>query len=461
MPRITLDASQWFRGASTTNDLADGGFSPSSRAVNFYATPGLARPNSGATSANNQFGVSSVFGWATPPGAATTQYALSSNSSLDGEVYSLSATSIGSVSSVYGPDSGRDYAPGYSDLVYYKGSYFYSSKTDVAKDGDFDWWTATLGLTALGNTDYHLMFVYGDILYICDGRYIHSWDGSTGTYNALDLPQDFRITAATVFSDAIYVAADLFQGNTAGSRTGTARLFTWDGYSASWLSEEKIDEHVSVLHPYGGTLYLATGTHFGYFNGKAFIPLRKLEAVVLKHQITTARDVILIAQGTSILAYGNPIPGRQRFFSFPNKTTSSVDAIHALLSSGLFSGASGRTQLRFDLLGVAVTDENPPFYSNKIPLGDYARINKISIELLNAVASSEDITVEYVDSSGATVTVGSVTNASHNGLREVVFDVGNERPTFTLQTKITIGNNTNGLYRIHADYDFSEDRPSI
>jgi len=463
MPRISLDAAQWFKGVSTTNDLSDGGFSPNSKPLNLFATPGVVRPSSGVTSSSSQFSAGGVFGWATPPGAATTQYCLSSNASLDGTVFSASASSVGSVSTVYGPDTGRDYAAGYSDLVYYKGSYYWSSKTDIAKDGDFDWWTATLGLTALGSTDYHIMFVYGDILYITDGRYVHSWDGSTGTYNALDLPQDYRITAGTVFNDAIYLAADLFQDNSAGSRTGTARIFTWDGYSPSWLSEEKIDEHISVLHPYGGTLFLATGTHFGYFNGKAVIPLRLLTSVVLKHQITTVRDVILIVQGANILAYGNPIPGRQRFFSFPNQADGTIQGIHALLSTGVYSGSVGSTQIRFDLLGVGTTSADCPFEMNKVSLGEYALIKKITVELYNAVASGENIAITYTDSAGGSRTVGTISNTAHNGLREVVFDVGNELPTFTVQPKINFvsGGNTNGIRRLHIDYDFSESRPSI
>lgn len=463
MPRISLDASQWFKGASTTNELSDGGFSPNSKPINLYSVPGVARPNSGVVSASSQFLANGVFGWATPPGAATTQYGLSSNASLDGTVYSMSASSIGSVSTVYGPDTGRDYAAGYSDLIYYKGSYFYTSKTDIAKDGDFDWWTSTLGLTALGNTNYHLLFVYGDILYITDGRYVHSWDGSAGVYNALDLPQDFRITAGTVFDDSIYLAADLFQDNSAGSRTGTARIYTWDGFSPSWISEEKIDEHISVLHPYGGTLFLATGTHFGYFNGKAVVPLRLLTSVVLKHQITTVRDVILIVQGSDILAYGNPIPGRQRFFSFPCQADSTIQGIHALLSTGVFSGSLGSTQVRFDLLGTGTTAANSPFESNKINLGEYSFIKKITVQLYNAVASGEAIDVTYTDSAGGSRTVGTIMNDSHNGLREVVFDVGNELATFTVQPKIsfTQGGNTNGIRRFHVDYDFSEGRPSI
>lgn len=461
MPRITIDASQWFRGMSTTNDLTDGGFSPNSVPISLFATPGVIRPSSGYFQATSQFQSNGIFGWATPPGASTTQYGLTSNSSQDGYVVTMDANTIGSVSTVYGPDTARNYAAGYSDLVYYKGNYYWSSTTDIARNGTFNWWTGTLGLTALGATDYHLMVVFGDILYIADGRYVHSYDGTTGTYNALDLPEDYRITAMTVYNGMMYLAADIFQDNAAGSRTGTAKLFTWDGFSSSWIEEEDIKEHVSVLFPHGGTLFMCTGTHFGYFNGSAFIPLRKISSAVLKHQITVTNDVILLVQSQHILAYGNPIPGRQKFFSYPCYGQAAVQGIHALRSNGTFSASLGTTQARFDLYNTGVTFEDPPFELNKIPLGDYAYIRKFTLELLNNVASGEGLTISYTNSAGSSVSVGSVTNAIYGGLKEIVLDVENDLPTFTVQPKIVFGNNVNGLRRLHIDYEFSEDRPSI
>lgn len=469
MPRITLDASQWFKGASTSDNLNDGGFSPDERGISLFVSPGLIKPGYqeevGWTNTNVL--AQGVIAW-TPNdilAGSSSVFALSRNSSDDGQISAHSATtgSTGSSSVLYGPDSGRNYTLFNSDLIRYKDGLYYSSTSDIALDGDFDWWRVTRGMTALNTSYPHHLFVYGDVLYITDGRYLHSWDGSTSTYNVLDLPEDYAISAACVHNGLIYLAATYFYSS--DTMHGNAFIFTWDGYSPSFLEQIPVHETLTTLVPAWGVLYATSNTAFGYFNGNAFIPLYPLTTRVRKAQIAVQKDRIVIAQGTYLLVYGNPIKGRQRFFSMPFKTSlANIQSLTTFYQDYAAMGAESANSLLYIDLGATNTSGNasPKFKHNRIALGEYSRIRAVTVELDAAVSSSTSITVSYLNSNGDTVTLGTVNNANHTGQREVYLtgDAA-ERATYTVQLQLQWGvGSTDGVRRIHIDYDYAEDRPN-
>ncbi|MBK8467901.1 MAG: hypothetical protein IPL32_18975 [Chloracidobacterium sp.] len=466
MPRITLDAALWFRGASTSDNLADGGFSPDDKGVSLFITEGVLKPGPRDLGVGSIFDANGVIAWNVAKTLLSTEYgyALTANASNDGEVMALNTGGAASHTSKYGPDTGRDYKAGISDVISYKSGIIWTSTADIALAGDYDWWTATLSLGALASSNEvtHRMLIYGDILYIADGRYIHSWDGTTGTYNALDLPADYNITDFCVSNNVIVISAEYFSSNTSGDRYGKSKIFTWDGFSPSWIDETDIFEHIDCLFPFGGTLYVTTKDYFGYFNGSAIAPLRKLTSQVRRHQITGFKDRIMMIQGDSILCYGNPIPGRQRFFSYPWKhEDGTLSSIFSFYSTQLLA-SRGTTSIvisNFDTTSDG-SDFVRYFKENRIPLGDYAYIKKFTFELDAAVASGDTLDIYYLNSNGDTNTVGSINNTDHNGRREIVLDVENDFPTYTVQPRYKWTDGSIGIRRVHIDYEFSEDRPT-
>jgi len=471
MPRITLDASQWFKGASTSDNLSDGGFSPDERGISLFVSPGLLKPGyrDEAGSVNTNVLSEGVIAWASnyTLGSSTAIFGLSNNGSADGQVTAHSATSAatGGSSVLYGPDTGRNYAAHKSDLILYKGNIYWSSSSDVARDGDYDWWTVTRGLTGLDSAYPHYFFTHDDVLYFTDGHMLHSWDGTTATYNVLDLPQDFKIFAACSFNGMITMAATRFYIEPT-TMHGDSYIFTWDGRSPSIIDQIPIHETLTALVPMGGVLYAASGYSFGYFNGSAFIPLYPLTTSVRKSQVCVQRDRILIAQGKSLLVYGNPIRGKQRFFSMPFNSTAlnNIRAIISTYQDYVSMGLSDTNTLSFiDLASVATSGSAAPKYKgNRIALGQFARIEGIIVELDATVSASTNITVSYINSNGDTVTVGTINNTNYSGQREVALSGDVEhRATFTVQPQLQWGSgSSDGVRRIHIDYDYAEDRPN-
>ena len=457
MPRISLDASVWMRGASTSDYISDGGFSPNDKGMNLYATPGVLRQGASGAGAAAQFqskGIIASTLTRSPvnPGAALV---LSADDVGAGYVYNLNSSAATGNTLRYGPDTARVYGTSFSDICFYKGKTYYTSDTDIAEDGDFDWWTTVRGHAALDSTKRHNLFVFGDTLYITDGNVLHSWDGTTSTLAVLDLPSDMGITAAVSHKGYIYLAATGWD-DLSSALFGKGMIFIWDGVSASWISDFIVDELVKVLFSFEGILYASKSNSFGFFNGDAFVKIRT--GGFGKHQITTNEGRILIAQGNGILAYGNPVPGRQRFISFPwtADSTSSVSGIVSYFSQSVHASIGATAYLiQIDTPSDATVRH---FLFNKIPLGDYSFIRKFIVVMQSAVGVGDDVDLTYIDGSQRTVTVGTVNNTDHPGLREITFDLGDEPPTFIVQPRISINGGTNGVVRLFIDYDYSESR---
>jgi len=61
MPILTIDAKDFFRGVSTTDELADGGFSPLSKGINLFASPGLLLPGKNPSSGGSNDETNGIF----------------------------------------------------------------------------------------------------------------------------------------------------------------------------------------------------------------------------------------------------------------------------------------------------------------------------------------------------------------------------------------------------------------
>ena len=256
MQTLTFDARNFLRGVSMSNELSDGGLSPNSKGINLFASPGLLLPSDSpyfyqGTPASNVVDYKGVIAWSSTqtnvaPGPAR---AVSANNANDGRFYLVGDS--GQVTQA-ATDTVRDYIEKKTDIAYYKGDLYVTSTTNIAfcnydfSVNDFTWWTGTKGRTALNSAYPHKMCQYGGTLYIIDGNYVHSWDGTTATYNALDLPTGFIATDITTYGNLIYISASLYDPDSSGVSV-MRRIFTRDGYSDSSIDEFPLQAPVDSL----------------------------------------------------------------------------------------------------------------------------------------------------------------------------------------------------------------------
>lgn len=244
-------------------------------------------------------------------------------------------------------------------------------------------------------------------------------------------------------------------------------MFIWDGYSPSWIEEKVVNERIDTLFSHRGVLYVTTRKTFGYWNGSAIVDLWPLTGQVLKHRIAAVRDRILFVTGTNyVTCYGHPIPGRQRFFSFPMIEMQPVnwDAIATGWGDNVrrFSGTNAYSEA-FPATGSTVS-EAVSFLEDPVFFDAYVKITGITLVLDADVASGENISVSYINSNGDTITVGTISNsnATHTGRREIYFQVENDEPVFMIQPKYTwaASARTTGIRQVMIEYEPSEDLPT-
>lgn len=467
MPWLTIDARDFLRGISTYDELSDGGYSPSSKGINPFVSPGLIKPGAAISSGASTLtgAADGLFGWSTwhtnvAPGI-TRAIGGSGSSNFDGKFYTMSDTGALTLGAT---DASRDYKPGISSMIRYKGNFYITSTTDIAmcnfdfSTNDFVYWRTTKGRTALQSGYPHPMCVYGDILYIADGRYLHKIDGTTATEQVLILPEDYVISDLEVYNNKIFMAAAKYQALAEDVPATEARVFTWDSLPSSFVDEFPLQDPIDTLKTFGGALMVFTQTTFGYWNGGTINPLRQITNRVYKYRVSITKDRLYYADGTSIVCFGNPSVTNPRFFSIPLEAEGSITALFCP-RPGKIIVSSLTTTYGTDNIDQS-TATGKIFYSNKYNLRYYSKIKEV-IVVTEALASGSDIDLAYLDSVEAVRTIGSYDFATLGAVSFRRFEVNNDIPTFTFQLKATFTATPNkGIRRVFVRYEPTGDKPN-
>ncbi len=186
-------------------------------------------------------------------------------------------------------------------------------KYDIVTTFDDDWGsTVPSGMGSLVGGVPHQIIVGGnDTMYISNGRYVTSYDGTTLIPQALDLPVGSVIQSIQWMSDRIWIAAN--RTNLTGSNKNAASVFIWDGTTDSWESEIKLMGTVGGMHVKNGVMYIyylditSTGGYkLAYIQGAGVTDLANFTGgLPAFYQITDYKDFILWNSNGDLWAYGS------------------------------------------------------------------------------------------------------------------------------------------------------------
>lgn len=488
MPQITIDARTWLKGASVSDEVANGGFSPDEKGIDLYATPGLIRPGQAVStgSALSAQALSSegvlAMGFADDPSDPIELYLLTAASNGDGLVM-RAHTNAATGALVHAADTARDYVKNYSDLIRFASAWMWSSTTNVALGTTYDWWTTTGGGAALNGNFPHLFLEYESELFMTDGYRLHRMVGGVVSNNVLTLPTFYTMTAIWEHNGYIHIAAqrqDIAPPD--DDLTGATSIFIWDGYSPTWLDRITLNDRITAGISHRGTNFVFLPESFGYINGDTFVHLWKLTTPVYKRMVTVVEDSILFCQtnpggtGSHVVCYGSPIPGGKRVVSFPIKSTSQIfDAIGA----GWIDDVSGVRRHKVRVFAgtqsylmefpmdptatLAVAEAN--HRGNKIYFNGLVQINYIDIVTDSDISSSDDLTVKFLNSEGTTVTAGvldSGQDSTQAGRRAFRFKRNGWEATYLFQDLLTwaASSTLKGVRQIIIDYEYVEGEPA-
>lgn len=479
LPHFRIDYHDFLRGSNSYVNYPDGGFLSTSYGINIFNTPGLltTTPHKSETVHSSLGSSEPIIAWGLGPsssGLGGELVALGVTGSSDGVFYNVNSSS-GNITANGSADTTQAYnGNGFVDAIQYQGSWYFTSRVNVIKCSidlntkDLTFWTTTKSKSSLQQYSPHPMVVYNDILWIADQNYLHSLDGSTASTQVFDLPSGWVITAMCIYNNLIYMAAEPYW-NASGFYHGQAKIFTWNGYSDSWLDEYDVDTRVNCLYVFDGTLFAFTQYYLGYFDGVRVKYLRPVLNQIFKSQVTQVDNSMFYVDGINMIRYGSPVPGTRKVFVnyIPATASQGYSAIIAHYLKQMIIVEKGNS----NGLPYLVSDINAAGGSSESYLQDYnarffsrpVRVRSVVVETESGLASGQSVDVNYFDHTGASKDAAFFGYSSNEfgtgalqGKNIWRFDVEDGIVTRTIRPSVTVAKDTKLRY-VDFYYEQSED----
>lgn len=318
--QLQLGADQILSGMASSDYATDGGLGTSSSYLNPFVTPGvmrsLATPTDVSTNVAGNLIASCEDTNATLP---NNRYFIDDTANA-ANYYSFNGTTITKVKT--GSATGTTYVAGKSDFISFNGFFYASSPTVLNK------WDGSTSLTEAYQTfgdanAHHPMVVFEGLLFIGDGNTLSTLD-SGGTYltGVLTLAPKEKIVALGIDpSTGLMMISIQTVYDVSDTIPSLKAIYLYDGYATKPRRKILVDDMVTAFFNVEGRVYVGAGQTIGVWNGSGITFLRKLKNVSLsntdlpyKHHFANVRNILLVIDGPSILAYGAAVSGKYGFF---------------------------------------------------------------------------------------------------------------------------------------------------
>lgn len=464
-PSFRIDKADWLKGNNSYDNFPEGGALYSTVGVNAFSKPGLlAQAPSLGASVTGSLPANGVISWGVGSGAsAPTVMAVYSNPSNHALFYSVDPTT-GAMTEVGTGDTTRSYKLGITDTVFYNGSFYTTSETDICKNSadlatrDQNWWTGTSGKAALTSGVPHPLVVYESIMYIADGRYLHKLDGSTISLQVWDAPPDYVITAMVEYNGLIYITAEPYK-NLTGSVHGLSQMFSWDGLLESWYEQYFLDYRIDSLYVYKNRLYGFTKQFVAEWTGSEMDPVFPISNQVFNCHITATSNSMVFADGSTLIRFGKPFSTAmvRKFYRYMSS---------AALNFGGILSIAGNNMIATELHATAspnyyISNFDAPATSGTRTLTFNTRFLKKPVKLTalvietEAIASGQKVKAGLITDKGVTVyptySSGEFDNATAEmaGKKRWRFELSGKEATREITPVVNI---TGGVHVKSVDY---------
>lgn len=311
------------------------------------------------------------------------------------------------------------------DVALYQGNLYYTynhsgsagdiGKFDLASTFDDDWGsTVPSGNAALQNdatsTYPHQIIVGGnDTMYIANGRYVCSYDGTTLIPQALDLPTGTVIQSIAWMSDRLWIAAN--KTTFTGSNKNAASIYVWDGAANSWEAEIKLNGTVGALHNKNGVMFVwhtditSTGGYkLSYVSGSGLTDSANYTGgVPAFYQVTEYKDFLIWNSNGDIFAYGSgdkdlPV----RLFQFCDGGYSTVGGMSSAFGTPIIASNQSTS---YKLATLSGYDVNSSWKSLNFDITGSGKVTKVEYLRFNfdTLQTGARLDFSLVDNQGHTI----------------------------------------------------------
>lgn len=453
MGQIIIDPAKIKLGESTSEWVADRGFSPDSYGLNLTYKRGALFFVDGGTQRGSAVLTGNIICSAYDKNLlGNDAYFLDD----EGAFYYYSGTTLTKAQT----STADTFQLGTSDMLQFQGSTYATGQTRVVQLGnsnlttiDSSWWT---GLT----TSYrHPLERVEDKMYIGDVNLIHTWDGTTSTSAAITLPTDVNITSLRKHPDGRTLLA--FCGLTANfshTKGLGGRVYYVDIVTKRWTREVELDVQVEGSRVAGGIVYVTYGNNVGYFTGDGVTFLKKLvSATTYSHCLASMEDILLVRDNKDILAFGDLGAGKVWWRTYRNNVnTQPLNFVcykgDNMILTGSSDGASGGVLSELDLDNVGLAGL---FYTNREVLPGEAQFKRfVALHDLSATAGTTRFQIIYRDHANFATNVILDREYLSQSVIKTQEDIDVKTDLF--QAYISPQNDDIGFYFLKFEYDLIE-----
>ena len=435
---LEIGAAEFLSGMTSGRNTSDGGFTTDTDKLNILTVPGVLYQPSAITDRTTSNINGNVV--ASCGDAVISSIGNDKNFVTDtARFYTYQTTTL-----TLRQTGAKTYQSEDTDIVQFRTDTFATSTTDIARliqsnlsqpDANWEsWWTVTKSKSALTAGFRHPMVVYENSLWIGDGNKLHKWDGTTATEAFLTLSTEQAIVSLGVDPSSGKMLISINESfNASDVKSSISKVLVYNGYSNKPDKAVVVDDMVTSIYPLGGTVFMCYGQNLGYWSGVGITFLRRFKNVdlattslVYKQRITSIGQTLYVADGLSILAYGEVSPGKKIFYYAQKVMDGQQTYVTGICNLrgittqggrelGIFYEATDtyKKLASFNIDLVTGSINTGTFYSKLYRFPRPIVVREITVEYDNAVTNnSTPGTVAFIGEDLSSVVFGSIQNVS-------------------------------------------------
>lgn len=352
------------KGSSTSEQLADGGFSPTTTGANTLTLPGIMY-NPPLPIDHSTGLVGSMIASCEDPTGSYNRLFTSADVSQNGRFWSMDGA--GTLTQRGSTDAGP-YVQGKNDMIAFDGEAYATTNAAIVR------WSS-IGVSNTFNYSFfsfsdafspHPALTFNNFAYYGDGNLLlrQATAGATPA-TILTLPTSWVIVALGIDpgSGSMLISV-IGQLNLSDTVNSGARIGFYDGFSNQVSRYVQVDDMVTAFAPTEGALYCSYGQNLGLWNGSGITFKRRMHVqfdntqLMYKQHFTSVGSTLLFIERAKIIAYG-PVrqDGNNIFYPVLTNTINGNDTdLTHIASIGQNQVAMSFATNQFfiwDLLGVA------------------------------------------------------------------------------------------------------------
>lgn len=417
------------KGESSSTELGDAGYSPTTDGGNSVLTPGVIFNPPAPITVSNSLSGQMIASCEDPTGHYARIFT-SSDTDQDGRFWSMDGSYVLTIRG--SEDTSHNYVSGKTDMIAFDGEAFITTDqtvvrwSDIGVSNTFD----TAFFTFNNTLAPHPALAFNNFAYYGDGNLLRRQaTASTVPVTILTLAAGVIIVALGIDPGSGSMLLSLIgQINLSDTINSGARIAFYDGFSAQVLRYVQVDDMVTAFAPTEGALYCGYGQNFGIWNGSGITFLRRMELpfnnnnLLYKQHFTSIGSTLFFIENARIVAYG-PVrqKGDQVFYPVLTNTVGadevSLTHIANVGSNNMVMSWATSQFAHFDWIGTNATPQNITSNSYNFDDEEWVRRGRIMYQNLVPNGSDPGDLLLYNEE-------GLLTETADNGVYNLVNDKG-------------------------------------